>query len=92
MTISTRCCDADRQVLHRASGSTSSPYCSDSSATSLAGRRPVEQADARGLLDAEHDVLRHREDRDQHEVLVHHADAGRDGVARAVERRTACRR
>ena len=32
----------------------------------------------RAALDAEHDVLQHRERLDQHEVLVHHADAGRD--------------
>jgi hypothetical protein len=33
---------------------------------------------------AEHDVLGDREHRDEHEVLVHHADARRHGVARAV--------
>ena len=36
-------------------------------------------------LDAEHDVFRHGEHRHQHEVLMHHADAGADGVAGAVE-------
>ena len=33
----------------------------------------------------ERDVLRHRQDADQHEMLVHHADAVPDGVARRVE-------
>ena len=33
----------------------------------------------------EGDVFGHGEDRDQHEVLVHHADAGGHGVARAAE-------
>ena len=32
----------------------------------------------RAALDAEHDVLQHRERLDQHEMLVHHADAGGD--------------
>ena len=36
-------------------------------------------------LVAEHDVLGDGEDGDEHEVLVHHADAGRHGVARAGE-------
>ena len=40
---------------------------------------------AAGPLRAERDVLRHGEDRHQHEVLVHHADAGGDGVARAAD-------
>src|SRR5690606_21828917 len=35
--------------------------------------------------DPEHDVFGHREHRDQHEVLVHHADAGRDAVAWPAE-------
>ena len=39
-----------------------------------------------GLLAAEHDVLGDGEDRDQHEVLVDHADAGGDGVAGRGER------
>ena len=37
-------------------------------------------------LDAEHHVLGDGEDGHQHEVLVHHADAGGDGVGRASER------
>ena len=46
---------------------------------------PVEHAQAAGLLAAEHDVLGDGEDGHQHEVLVHHADAGRDRVARGAE-------
>ena len=38
------------------------------------------------LLVAEHDVLGDREDGDEHEVLVHHADAGAHGVAGSCER------
>ena len=38
-----------------------------------------------GLLVPERDVLGDGEDRDQHEVLVHHADPGLDRVARSVE-------
>jgi len=48
---------------------------------------PVEQAKGgqaeRPLADrlaAERDILGHREDRHQHEVLVHHADLGPDRV------------
>ena len=47
----------------------------------------IEQAGRAGLLDAERDILRDREDRHKHEVLVHHADAGRDRVLRRVEAR-----
>ena len=49
-------------------------------------RRPaVEQDRVRHRLVAEQDVLRHRQDRDEHEVLVDHADAAPDGVIRAVD-------
>ena len=34
---------------------------------------------------AQHDVLGHGEDRDQHEVLVHHADAQADGIVRLCD-------
>ena len=55
-----------------------------------ARRVQVEAAAERGLLVAEHDVLGDGEDGDEHEVLVHHADAGRHRVAGA--RRSAARR
>src|SRR6185295_19147257 len=45
----------------------------------------VEEAGESGLLVAEGDVLRDGEDRDEHEVLVHHADARRDGVTWSLE-------
>ena len=48
------------------------------------GCAEVEEA-ALGRLAAEDDVLEHREVVGEHEVLVDHADAGGDGVARRVE-------
>ena len=36
-------------------------------------------------LATQHDVLSDREDRDQHEVLMHHADTQSDGVARTAD-------
>ena len=38
------------------------------------------EGERRARLGAEHDVLRHRHRVHQHEVLMHHADAQRDGV------------
>ena len=43
-------------------------------------------------LGAEDDVLDDGEVLDQHEMLVHHADAERDGVVGRLDRRPACRR
>ena len=51
----------------------------------LARGGQVEQAARLGRLVAEHDVLGDREDGDEHEVLVHHADAGGHGIAGPVE-------
>ncbi len=51
----------------------------------LAGRVQIESAEGLGVLVAEHDVLGHGEDGDEHEVLVHHADSRGHGVARAAE-------
>ena len=45
------------------------------------------RADAVQLLGAEDDVLLDGEVVGEHEVLVHHADAGRDGLLRGVEAR-----
>jgi hypothetical protein len=50
-----------------------------------AGRGEVESAAGLGLFVAEHDVLGDGEHGDEHEVLVHHADAGTHGVTRARE-------
>ena len=48
----------------------------------LGARLGAAPADQRAALRAEHDVLEHGEGIDQHEVLMHHADAARDGVRR----------
>jgi len=48
------------------------------------GGAEVEPAEAAGL-GAEHDVLQHGEVVGEHEVLVHHADAGGDRVRRRAE-------
>ena len=62
-----------------ASGSTSRPY-SRSSRCQFGARRGDARGEQRAALGAEHDVLEHGEILDQHEVLVHHADAERDRV------------
>ncbi len=56
-------------------------------ADALGGGVVVEQHLALGGLVREHDVLRHRHHGNQHEVLVHHADAAVDGVARRAHPR-----
>ena len=78
---------ADRQVLHqgvRVDRQAVALGGLEDVAAAAAAVQPAERA-APGLLGAERDVLRDREDGHQHEVLVHHADAGRDGVPRAAE-------
>ena len=50
------------------------------------GPPPVEQAEAAGGLLAQGHVLGHGEHRDEHEVLVHHADPGGDGVFGGADR------
>ena len=52
----------------------------------LLRRRLVEQDAVLDRLGAEHDVLGDGHHRDEHEVLVHHADAGLDRVAGRAER------
>ena len=52
----------------------------------LLGAALVEQHDVAHRLDAEHDVLGDGHHRDQHEVLVHHADACPDRVLGRRER------
>jgi hypothetical protein len=47
-----------------------------------AGGGDVDAAHRQRRLDAEHDVLGNGEHRHEHEVLVHHADAGPDRVTR----------
>ena len=51
----------------------------------LARGAVVEQEPRLRRLGGEDDVLGHRHDRDQHEVLVHHADAAADRVLRRVK-------
>ena len=50
-----------------------------------AGPLHVEAIERADRLDTEDDVLRDREHRHQHEVLVDHADAGVDGVLGVAE-------
>ena len=84
--------DADRQVLHQGVRVYLQAVAVGELAHVLARLAPVEQAGAAGLLDAEGHVLRDGEHGYQHEVLVHHADAGRDGVLGRVELGPPCRR
>jgi hypothetical protein len=77
--------DADRQILDQRVRVDREPVALGQLAHVTAGLAPVEQAGRPGFLHAEGDVLRDREHGHEHEVLVHHADAGRDGVLRRVE-------
>jgi len=51
----------------------------------LSSRVEIEPATCTGRLVAEDDVLRDREHRNQHEVLMHHADSGGHRISRAGE-------
>ena len=77
--------DADRQVLHQRVRVDREPVALGQLAHVAAGLAPVEQAGRAGFLHAEGDVLRDREHGHEHEVLVHHSDAGRDGVLGRME-------
>ena len=52
----------------------------------LAGALAANDSGRAGRLEAQRDRLGDREDGDEHEVLVHHADARRNRVAGALER------
>ena len=82
---------ADAEVLDQGVGSTSSPYASEISLDlgSRAASKPISRA---RRLAAEDDVLEDREVVGEHEVLVHHADAGGDRVGRDVQGRPPRRR
>ena len=81
LMISTRCWTPTGRSSTTASGSTWRPYRSESSSTSRRARRRSSRPRPAGARSSpERDVLGHGEDRDQHEVLVHHADAGGDRV------------
>ena len=83
--ISTRCCWPTVMSSMRAFGSTASPNRSEMSRTrSLASPRSRNAPPCVGSS-REHDVLGHRHHRDQHEVLVHHPDAGVDRRPRRAE-------
>ena len=82
---------ADAEVLDQSSGSTPRPYASEISLIRASGRRRS-RVRALARLAAEDDVLQHGEVVGQHEVLVHHADAGGDGVGGRVEGDAARRR
>ena len=70
--------DADRQVARPARrAARRGRSARRSPRTSRRARRRSRKPSRRCLLVAEHDVLGDGEDRDEHEVLVHHADAGR---------------
>ena len=85
LMISTRCCDADRQVFDERVGVDVEPESGRDLADALARGVQIEDAAGLGGLVAQHDVLGDGEDRDEHEVLVHHADAGAHRVAGTLE-------
>ena len=72
---------ADRQVLHQGVGVHRQAEALRDLHDVPAGPPPVQPPERPPVvLGAQHHVLGDREDRDQHEVLVDHADAGRDRV------------
>ena len=74
---------ADRQVRHQRVGiHRQTVFAAEPS--QLGARRRQSSRQQRATLGAQYQVLQHRETVDQHEMLVHHADAVGDGVARAV--------
>ena len=81
LMISTRCCTPTGRSSMTESGVHVEAELLGDLRDPLARGVEVEGAGEAGGLVAEHDVLGDREDGDEHEVLVHHADAGRDGVA-----------
>ena len=84
LRISTRCCRPTESSPTIASGSTSSPYSAPSSASRLRMRRRA-LGEQRPAFGAEHDVLEHAERLHQHEMLVDHADAAADRLARRAD-------
>jgi hypothetical protein len=76
---------ADRDVLDEGAGVDGEPEAVGDGAHARLGLTGVEERPAAGL-DRQHDVLGDGHHRDEHEVLVHHADPERDGVARRVDR------
>jgi hypothetical protein len=83
--ISTRCCWPTPMSSIRASGSIWKPNRPRHLAHAHTRGVVVEEALV-ARLDPEHDVLGDRHHRDEHEVLVHHADPALDRVLRRAER------
>ena len=63
----------------------SKPNCCAELPNAVVRVRAIEEDRIRHRLVTEQDVLGDGEDRDEHEVLVHHADAAADRVVRAVD-------
>ena len=76
---------ADRQILDQGVRVDLQAVALGQFADVAAGAPPVDPAERPGALHAEGDVFRHGEYRHQHEVLVHHADAGLDRAAGRAE-------
>ena len=76
---------ADRDVVHERARVDGQAEAAGDVAHALLGRRVVEQDAVVRRLGREHDVLGDRHHRDQHEVLVHHADPVLDRRARRAE-------
>ena len=85
LTISTRCWMPTGQVSDERVGRDRQAVALGDLGHVAPGPPAVQEAEGLGVLVAEGDVLGDGEDGDQHEVLVHHADAGRHRVARTLE-------
>ena len=82
---STSCCTPIGKSPSRARGSMSSPRFLSCSRAAPRHAPPGDDADTVHRLDAEKDVLGDGEFRRDAKLLMHHADAGREGVARRAE-------
>src|SRR5713226_5042545 len=61
--------DADRELFDGATGVHVETVTPGQLENVLSGTAPIDEAQRGGVLHAEHDVLRHREHRHEHEVL-----------------------
>ena len=75
-----------RQILNEGVGIQIEAETRRDLAHRLAGTLAADDSGRAGRLEAQRDRLGDREDGDEHEVLVHHADARRNRVAGALER------
>ena len=85
LRISTRCCQPTDRRPTFSSGSISKPNRYAEGPDALVRRVPIEEAALRQLV-AELDVLGDRQDGNEHEVLVDHADPAIDRIRRAGDR------